>query len=98
MSKNAVLTDENDEQLLPITTSENVFVSADMTLKQYLDQLSSGGSAYILPAASATQLGGVKVGEGLAIAEDGTLSCVLNGMSHEQIYLGGDIHAYVRVS
>ena len=39
MSKNAVLTDENDEQLMPITTSENVFVSADKTLKQYLDEL-----------------------------------------------------------
>lgn len=98
MSQNVVLTDENDEQLMPVTTSENVFVSADKNLKQYLNELASGGSAYILPAASATQLGGVKVGEGLAMAEDGTLSCVLNGMSHEQIYLGGDIHAYVRVS
>lgn len=97
MSKNTVLTDENDEQLMPITTSENVFVSADMTLKQYLNELAGGGSAYILQAASATQLGGVKVGEGLAIAEDGTLSCVLNGMSHKQVYLGGDIQSYVKV-
>lgn len=74
MSKNAVLTDENDEQLMPITTSENVFVSADKTLKQYLDELASGGSAYILPVASATKLGGIKVGLGFTINNDGLLS------------------------
>lgn len=32
------------------------------------------GAGYQLPAASATQLGGVKVGEGLAAAADGTAS------------------------
>ena len=74
MSKNAVLTDENDEQLMPITTSENVFVSADKTLKQYLDELASGGSAYILPVASSTKLGGIKVGLGFTINDDGLLS------------------------
>ena len=74
MSKNAVLTDENDEQLMPITISENVFVSADKTLKQYLDELASGGSAYILPVASATKLGGIKVGLGFTINDSGLLS------------------------
>ena len=33
-----------------------------------------GGSAYTLPAASASVLGGVKVGAGLAVTADGTLS------------------------
>lgn len=37
------------------------------------DQAGSGGSAYVLPTASADTLGGVKVGSGLSIA-DGVLS------------------------
>lgn len=34
----------------------------------------SGNSGYILPAATATRLGGVKIGSGIAVAEDGTIS------------------------
>ena len=33
-----------------------------------------GGSGYVLPPATAEKLGGIKVGEGLTIASDGTLS------------------------
>lgn len=36
--------------------------------------MSGGGGSYILPAATATTLGGVKVGSGLAVTVDGTLS------------------------
>ena len=36
----------------------------------------SGGGSYVLPTATATRLGGVKVGEGLQITEDGTISTV----------------------
>lgn len=36
-------------------------------------------SGYSLPTASATQLGGVKVGGGLSITADGILNCTLSG-------------------
>ena len=38
-----------------------------------------GGSGYILPVATGTRLGGVKIGDGLAITEDGTLSAKSTG-------------------
>lgn len=34
----------------------------------------SSGEGYVLPAATATRLGGVKIGDGLSVSEDGTLS------------------------
>lgn len=33
-----------------------------------------GGGSYVLPTATANRLGGVKIGSGLEVAEDGTLS------------------------
>ena len=36
----------------------------------------AGGETYELPIASATELGGIKIGEGLEISEDGTLTVV----------------------
>jgi hypothetical protein len=41
--------------------------------KQYVDAKFAGGG-YVLPAATATVLGGVKVGTGLSVTADGTLS------------------------
>lgn len=60
---------------VPAATSTAAGVmSADDKAK--LDALvaSSGSSSYVLPTASADTLGGVKVGTGLSIADDGTLS------------------------
>ncbi len=45
-----------------------------------------GGGNYTLPAATATQLGGVKVGDGLTVAEDGTLS-----VNQEQVMTDADL-------
>lgn len=42
-------------------------------------QLESIGGAYALPKASATELGGIKVGAGLNISEEGTLSATGGG-------------------
>ena len=39
----------------------------------------AGGETYELPIASATELGGIKIGEGLEISEDGTLTVVGGG-------------------
>lgn len=81
MSKNVVLTNSDNEQILPITTSENVFTSPTETLKETLERIAKSGSggAYVLQPASATSLGGIKVGAGLEITEDGTLNCVVSG-------------------
>lgn len=43
----------------------------------------SGGGSYILQAATATTLGGVKVGDGLSVTEDGTLSVDATNLSEE---------------
>ena len=42
MSYNAVLTDKKDEQVLPITTAENVFYSGNKTVKQAIDDIIAG--------------------------------------------------------
>lgn len=42
MSYNAVLTDKNDEQVLPITTAENVFYSGSKTVKEAIDDIIEG--------------------------------------------------------
>lgn len=39
-----------------------------------VEGLSGGGESYTLPAATASKLGGIKVGSGLSVAADGTLS------------------------
>lgn len=59
-----------------VTTSITVPTPSDNTdaaNKQYVDQAVAGAS-YTLPAATTTTLGGVKVGEGLSVTSDGTLS------------------------
>lgn len=49
-----------------------------------------GGSGYVLPPATAEKLGGIKVGEGLTIASDGTLSAHGGGGGE-----GGDSSLYL---
>lgn len=49
-----------------------------------------GGSGYVLPPATAKKLGGIKVGEGLTIASDGTLSAHGGGGGE-----GGDSSLYL---
>lgn len=44
-----------------------------------LDTGGGGGGSYVLPTATANRLGGVKVGTGLEVAEDGTLSTTGGG-------------------
>ena len=58
----------------------------------------SGGGSYTLPTASADTLGGIKVGENISIAPDGTLSAeeydlVAIGDGTVAITLGGN-HDY----
>lgn len=63
------------KQWVPVgnyTAGSNITIDADGTINA-----TGGGSNYVLPKATATVLGGIKVGSGLNVATDGTLSTVL---------------------
>ena len=47
-----------------------------------------GGGAYTLPAATADTLGGIKVGPGLSVEADGTLSATGNGITGDSALSG----------
>lgn len=55
-------------------------------IKAHLENMAihGGGSSYSLPIASAQVLGGVKVGDGLAISSDGTLSVTLQAAPSDE--------------
>ena len=44
-----------------------------------------GGSTYVLPVATATRLGGVKIGKGISVAEDGTITALTSGVSPDDM-------------
>lgn len=52
--------------------------------------LSGRGCTYVLPPATATQLGGVKIGSGITAAVDGTITASA-GISSEEVVSGTDI-------
>jgi hypothetical protein len=59
----------------PITVAAAPATDPELANKKYVDdKVAAGGSAYTLPPSTATVLGGVKVGAGLAVTADGTLS------------------------
>lgn len=45
----------------------------------------SGGTTYVLPIATATRLGGVKIGKGIAVAEDGTITASNGGITPDDM-------------
>lgn len=51
----------------------NLATAVDSALKT-VDDKASGGEAYVLPPATASTLGGVKVGSGVSVTGDGTIS------------------------
>ena len=50
------------------------YIDSDGSRSTLGQKLSEGGSSYILPVANASVLGGVKIGSGLSIDENGVLS------------------------
>ena len=50
-------------------------------LKEFVTANAPSGGSYVLPIASSTVLGGIKVGAGLSIAGDGTLSATGGGVT-----------------
>ena len=65
------ITDDNTIYDDATDTTAGLMSAAD---KKKLDSIQEGANKYVLPAASSTTLGGVKVGKNLTIAEDGTLA------------------------
>lgn len=49
-----------------------------------------GGSAYVLPVATATRLGGVKIGSGVSVAADGTVTVSTSGITPEEVVSAAD--------
>ena len=44
-----------------------------------------GGSTYVLPVATAMRLGGVKIGKGISVAADGTITASTSGVSPDDM-------------
>jgi hypothetical protein len=66
----------------PISVNQAPTAGTHLANKAYVDAqvaAGGGGTSYTLPAATATVLGGVKVGAGLAVTADGTLSSAVAG-------------------
>lgn len=53
--------------------------------------VAGGGSAYVLPVASAETLGGVKIGKGISITEDGTISVSGGGIGEDDVATDQDM-------
>ena len=68
------ITDDNTIYDDATDTTAGLMSAAD---KKKLDSIQEGANKYVLPAASSTTLGGVKVGKNLTIAEDGTLAATV---------------------
>lgn len=49
-----------------------------------------GGSAYVLPVATATRLGGVKIGSGVSVSADGTISASTSGITQDKVVSAAD--------
>jgi hypothetical protein len=65
----------------PITVASAPAADTELANKKYVDDqvAAGGGSDYTLPTATATVLGGVKVGSGLAVTAEGVLSSAVAG-------------------
>jgi hypothetical protein len=68
----------------PITVAAAPTGATELANKAYVDSVAGGGggTAYTLPVATATVLGGVKQGTGVTIAADGTLSAAGGGVAN----------------
>lgn len=68
---------------------ETLIGSGDITIQ-------GGGDSYVLPIASADTLGGIKVGTGLSIAEDGTATAVGKTYTNSPNNSGEIFNNYIR--
>ena len=49
-----------------------------------------GSSSYVLPVATATRLGGVKIGSGVSVSADGTISASTSGITQDEVVSAAD--------
>lgn len=63
-----------DEETKTITVPDDLAAYDDETITLSGGSSGGGGSVYVLPPASATRRGGVKIGNGINVTEDGLIS------------------------
>ena len=85
--KGYVTVNRTDTTYSTATTSANGLMSSSD--KSKLDGIAANANNYSLPIASSSTLGGVKVGSGLSIASDGTLSATGGTSTSYTITLSG---------
>lgn len=74
---NSLVFVNNEGHVSNVRLGDNFYVQNDV--------LNYSGNNYVLPVATETRLGGVKVGDGLEITSDGVLSCTLTVESIESL-------------
>lgn len=65
-------------------------MEATIVLLSDAGAISGGGGTYVLPVATKTRLGGVKLGDGFSTTPDGTLSYVGSGLPDEAVTTTGN--------
>lgn len=85
-------TAESFDGYVRITTVERPNDTISLTCGLYVqgNVVISGGDTYVLPPATANTLGGVKIGEGVNVTSDGTISINGNTVSEDVINNYGD--------
>ena len=85
-------TAESFDGYVKITTVERPSDTITLTCGLYVqgNVVISGGDTYVLPPATANTLGGVKIGEGVNVTSDGTISINGNTVSEDVINNYGD--------
>ncbi len=91
-NKQARITNDNFIEIYPATTEQLGIVQPDGTTITVDNGVISAvnGGTYTLPPATASTLGGIKVGTGLSVTEDGTLS-VAGEAQFGKIFCDGSI-------
>ena len=85
-------TAESFDGYVRITTVERPSDTITLTCGLYVqgNVVISGGDTYVLPPATANTLGGVKIGEGVNVTSDGTISINGNTVSEDVVTNYGD--------
>lgn len=83
-----------EENTSDITNLEETIQNIEQNIINLGDRITNieeGGGSYELPAATGTRLGGVKIGSGIDVTDDGTISVVSTGGSGEGGLTPGDM-------
>jgi len=83
------------QEIMSIAEAQGYEGKSSGTIAEAVNALGSVMGDYELPAATATTLGGIKVGDGLAVESDGTLSASGGGAEPLIVHITGSTGSYV---